>query len=64
MSKQIYSYVFDGVFLGFMVYDGGLCNMLTQILYLCSWSAAYQTVLVTNKPFPRPVPLHVRYNAF
>lgn len=38
--------------------------MLTNTKFLCSWNAAYESLLGSNKPFAQPIPLHVRSNAF
>ena len=47
-----------------LVYYEGSCNYAHQYYLLCSWNAAYESLLGSNKPFPQPIPLHVRSNAF
>jgi len=41
-----------------LVYYEGLCNYAHQYYLLCSWNAAYESLLGSNKPFPQPIPLH------
>uniref|UniRef100_A0A453EBK8 Gag1-like clamp domain-containing protein n=1 Tax=Aegilops tauschii subsp. strangulata TaxID=200361 RepID=A0A453EBK8_AEGTS len=39
-----------------MLYRESSCS--PKPLFLCSWNAAYESLLGSNKPFPQPIPLH------
>ena len=66
LKPSILFFVCDGGFLGnaILVYYEVLCIYAHQYYLLCSWNAAYESLLGSNKPFPQPIPLHVRSNAF
>ncbi|KAJ0101382.1 hypothetical protein Patl1_06028 [Pistacia atlantica] len=34
-----------------------LHGKITEVLFICSWSTAYEELLCNNQPFPEPIPL-------